>query len=239
MADPLSTATRATKRNLLVASVLAISANAFNVQVEKIPMGGLSINFDSRLFAFLLLVVLLYFFCTFIVYYIIDIKNLERTAHQEAAEKRYNERVQGFRVTHLGRAIQDLAKIIGADYRVIGTSSYSFDPSRNERGYRLLSPPTTPKGNWNETTIFTHPEEYKKLDPHFAKWQSKYPKASTWNRRRARIAFNIVKLTYFTRNYILDGTLPIALGCVAILATFGIIDLAWIQKWLPHTKTIS
>jgi hypothetical protein len=54
MADPLSPATRATKRNLLLASVLAISANAFNVSIDKIPVAGLSITFDDRLFAFLL-----------------------------------------------------------------------------------------------------------------------------------------------------------------------------------------
>ena len=69
MADPLSTATRATKRNLLITSILAISASAFNVKVDKIPVGGLSISFDDHLFAFLLLATLLYFFCTFALYY--------------------------------------------------------------------------------------------------------------------------------------------------------------------------
>lgn len=41
MADPLSTATRATKRNLLIASVIAISASAFNISIDRIPVGGL------------------------------------------------------------------------------------------------------------------------------------------------------------------------------------------------------
>jgi hypothetical protein len=74
MADPLSPATRATKRNLLLASVIAISASAFNVSIDRIPVGGLSITFDDRLFAFLLLIVLAYFLCIFILYYAIDIK---------------------------------------------------------------------------------------------------------------------------------------------------------------------
>jgi len=89
MADPLSPATRATKRNLLVASVLAISANVFNVSIDKIPIGGLSITFDDRLFAFLLLIVLIYFLCTFTLYYSIDIKNLEKTDHQTVSEHAY------------------------------------------------------------------------------------------------------------------------------------------------------
>jgi phosphotransferase system glucose/maltose/N-acetylglucosamine-specific IIC component len=96
MADPLSTATRATKRNLLIASVLAISANAFNVSVDKIPLAGLSINFDDRLFAFLLVITLAYFLCTFVLYYVIDMKNLETTKHQTHAETNYTNKLADF-----------------------------------------------------------------------------------------------------------------------------------------------
>jgi hypothetical protein len=49
MPDPLSPATRAMKRNLLIASVVAISANAFKVSIDRIPMEGLSESFDDRL----------------------------------------------------------------------------------------------------------------------------------------------------------------------------------------------
>jgi phosphotransferase system glucose/maltose/N-acetylglucosamine-specific IIC component len=108
MADPLSSATRAVKRNLLIASVLAISANAFNVSVDKIPVGGLSVNFDSRLFAFLLVVTLLYFFCTFVIYYAIDMKNLEPTTHQQEAEKKSNSKINGFNVNYKSRVGTDL-----------------------------------------------------------------------------------------------------------------------------------
>ncbi|SHG72113.1 hypothetical protein [Bradyrhizobium erythrophlei] len=97
MADPLSPATRATKRNLLLASVLAISANAFNVSIDKIPVAGLSITFDDRLFAFLLFIVLVYFLCTFVLYYVIDIKNLEETSHQETARKTFERRQNDFK----------------------------------------------------------------------------------------------------------------------------------------------
>jgi hypothetical protein len=56
--DPLSPATRATKRNLLVASMLAITYRAFDVSIDKIPVAGLSISFDNRVFAFLLIATL-------------------------------------------------------------------------------------------------------------------------------------------------------------------------------------
>ncbi|WP_213285926.1 hypothetical protein [Bradyrhizobium sp. sGM-13] len=240
MADPLSTATRATKRNLLVTSVLAISANAFSVSIEKIPIGGLSINFDGRLFAFLLLVVLLYFFCTFVVYYTIDMKNLERTAHEEGSEKSYNLRVGGFHESYKDRTIGTLQQIVGPDLRVISHYDYSFEEPepRHERGYRLLVLDSS-GGKWNEITPSTHPEECGKLDQHFHRWRSRYAKAAVWNRRRTKVRLNVVKLTYVIRNYILDGAIPVLLGSIAILAIFGAIDLGWIKNWLPHMRTIS
>lgn len=75
--DPLSPATRAVKRNLLVASVLAITIKAFDVTIDKIPLGGLSITFDNRVFVFLLLISLSYFLAIFVLYYFIDIRNVE------------------------------------------------------------------------------------------------------------------------------------------------------------------
>jgi hypothetical protein len=74
MPDPLSPATRAMKRNLLIASVVAISANAFKVSIDRIPMGGLSVSLDVRLFCFPAVIVLLYFLATFLLYYAIDIR---------------------------------------------------------------------------------------------------------------------------------------------------------------------
>ena len=242
MADPLSSATRATKRNLLVASVLAISANAFNVTVEKIPVGGLSINFDSRLFAFLLLVVLLYFFCTFAVYYTIDIKNAEKTTHQTKSEELYERRVLAFSENFKTNAANSLHRELGPEHSILINESFAnrkLNPTdkgfyrihrhRPERSFD----PYTPVERTQE------PELYSKLDPLITRWHARYPRAAALDQWRAGFMVGLVRSTYFIRNYILDGALPIALGCIAILATFGLIDLAWIQKWLPHTKTIS
>jgi hypothetical protein len=59
--DPLSSATRTAKRNLLTAATVAITYSAFDVSISKIPLGGLAIEFDNRVFGFLLMAVLLYF----------------------------------------------------------------------------------------------------------------------------------------------------------------------------------
>jgi hypothetical protein len=59
MADPspLSSATRATKRNLLAESLVPIAANTSNLRVYQISVVGLSIDFEDRLFSFLMLAV--------------------------------------------------------------------------------------------------------------------------------------------------------------------------------------
>jgi hypothetical protein len=63
MADPspLSSATRATKRNLLAVSLVAIAANASNLRVHQILVVGLSIDFENRVFSFLMLTALVIF----------------------------------------------------------------------------------------------------------------------------------------------------------------------------------
>ena len=85
--DPLSTATRGAKRNLLIAAMLAITVKAFNISIDKIPVGPFSISYDPRVFSFLLLCVLMYFLCIFALYYFIDIRNVDKTEHQNASDK--------------------------------------------------------------------------------------------------------------------------------------------------------
>src|SRR4051812_6371044 len=125
--DPLSGATRATKRNLLVASVLGIAANAFRVSVDKIPIAGLSINFDDRLFSFLLLCVLIYFLGTFILYYSIDINNFEKTSHQTESEKRYRLRINDFDSHYLTLMQNDLQARAPKEF-LVKLSAKSWNP---------------------------------------------------------------------------------------------------------------
>src|SRR6266404_9078560 len=144
--DPLSTATRATKRNLLIASVLAISANAFNVSVDKIPIGGLSLTFDDRLFAFLIFITLTYFLCTFILYYVIDIKNLEETGHQESAMKKFDQRQYDFEQSYGHRAARDLEKIFLPKYHLMFYTDGSGTPEYAANTYTVFEAPKLPNG---------------------------------------------------------------------------------------------
>lgn len=65
--DPLSSATRAAKRNLLIVSLLTITFRACQISIDKIPFSGLTINFDPGVFAFLLAALLFYFLVTFLL----------------------------------------------------------------------------------------------------------------------------------------------------------------------------
>jgi len=231
MADPLSPATRAIKRNLLVASVLAISANAFNVSVDKIPIGGLSITFDERLFAFLILVVLIYFLGTFILYYIIDIKNLEQTPHQTATEKLFRTRQSNFDVSYgdvIGKALQRAA---GPKYQVqmsgdgYGNPGYSF-------GY-VVYLAANPGDAFTAVERFKNEALFDKLDKIQSSMIQGQVRAKSAYRRRAAISKHAVNFMYLTRNYFLDGFLPIALGFIALAANLGLVKLDWLQGIVP------
>jgi len=245
MTDPLSPATRATKRNLLVASVLAISANAFNVSIEKIPVAGLSIAFDDRLFAFLLLIVLAYFVCTFMLYYFIDIKNIKDTPHQSETEAWFANEINQFNLKYAHTVVfKDLQKLI---------------PSPMSLGLTPEFPPSLLTGQW-KPSCFTiseprvipervtanvalklndFPAIFPALNDRAEYWRVAFLKAEASNRRRATFVHRAIRFIYFTRNYFFDGLLPIALGIFALVAILGHIDLAWIQNYLPSFKALS
>lgn len=236
MADPLSPATRATKRNLLLASVVAISANAFNVSVDRIPVAGLSISFDDRLFAFLLLVVLVYFFCTFVLYYVIDIKNLETTEHQKAVKDAQSERIGTFAEHYLKRIREDLQNLLPEGYVHVNPGQKTLleqNPSRvtyvviqGEKDTRIIE-----RSTLGSTAT--------KLDDRLRTWIESYPKEKKENIRRSGYPVIRMRVLYSLRNYFFDGALPIALALGALAAILFHLDLTWIQGYLPSFKTLS
>jgi hypothetical protein len=239
--DPLSTATRATKRNLLVASVLAIAANAFNVSIEKIPVGGLSINFDDRLFAFFLLIALVYFLSTFILYYTIDIKNLQTTPHQDKSEEIFQRRLTLFENRYAARIEADLQSLSPSDHRLhFGNLADHLRTGRFNSilTYRILTskPPAIPRQDPAEMARTENPTVFKAIDERLKYWFERLPKAKAWDACRARLTIRAVRLMYLTRNYLVDGGLPILLGIVALAAVLGYIDLHWLQDFFPRLK---
>jgi hypothetical protein len=242
--DPVSTATRATKRNLLVVSVLAIAANAFNISIEKIPIAGLSINFDNRLFAFLLLIALVYFLGTFILYYTIDIKNLEKTPHQEESEKAFREHLTGFEQRYAARIQADLRSLAPLNHRFHLTNfadhlrTGEFD---NILTYRILGTkaPASPRQGLAEMSRNENPIVFNSIDKRLKYWIDRFPRAKAWDARRARLTIRGIRLMYLTRNYLVDGALPILLGVVALAAVLGYINLHWLQNIFRQSWPLS
>lgn len=235
MADPLSSATRATKRNLLIASVIAISANAFNISIDKIPLAGLSINFDDRLFAFLLVITLVYFLCTFILYYVIDIKNLQATQHQLKTEDTYTETLARFEYVYAERIRRRIEVALGDGYKV-PTQNSSFGTLRpsdfENRLYLINRPPLSFSPQQN-------PDVYEKAATVIDSMITKFNGAKRWHSRRRRLLLLGVRAMYVLRNYFFDGILPIALGVFALVAILGHLDLHWVQRLLPTFKVLS
>jgi hypothetical protein len=235
--DPLSTATRATKRNLLVASVLAISANAFNVSIEKIPVAGMSVNFDNRLFGFLILTVLLYFLGTFILYYAIDIKNVARTHHQDESEKAYQSRLNVFPDKYTEQMRKDLRSLEPKGYRLNFLSNFSdalhSGNTNPVTDIRIVERGASSPADFQRKA---HEAVFKAIDERFDYWVKGYKKAAAANARRATLVIESVRLMYFTRNYFVDGVLPIILGVIALLAILGVINLHWMQDLFPRFK---
>jgi hypothetical protein len=246
MADPLSSATRATKRNLLVVSVLGISANAFNISIDKIPLAGLSVNFDDRLFAFLLVITLAYFLCTFVLYYIIDIKNLEATKHQTDTEAGYTKNLEDFdhiyaeRIrTRLAKSARpkydmpDIVDIYGNQFRVAIFRDHQYLVNR------LSSPDAFGNRTREGVARASDIDLYASLDKLVDVWVGRMPAAWRWYYGKQRLLLIGTRAMYFTRNYFFDGMLPIVLGFFALIAILGHIDLHWIQRFLPTFKVLS
>jgi hypothetical protein len=125
--DPLATATRTAKRNLLAASTLAITYKAFNITIDNIPVMGLSIRFDKGAFEFLLLSAIVYFGATFLLYYIIDIRNLEQTLDQGATKENIQNRHIALRGEWQSKLAEAVSAVLPLGYRLDGWQFGTID----------------------------------------------------------------------------------------------------------------
>jgi len=247
--DPLSSSTRTTKRNLLVASVVAISYTAFDVKVSKIPVGGLSIEFDQRVFTFLLLMVLLYFFATFALYYFIDIRNVEKTSHETKAEKLFDDR-DFFYVYETRRVQRRINRALPPDVAFeqsenlsrkfqemqspyYNPANFSHDLSVVTEGSLLVHPKSTTRNSAEAFLRTKNAAAYAIFDGMITNALRQFPKRFRRRNRRLWVYLQSVRAIYFIRNYLTDGILPFALGVAAFLALFHVIDLHWLRRISP------
>jgi len=216
--DPLSSATRTAKRNLLIAASLAITYRTFDIAVDKIPVAGISINFDSGVFAFLLTMALLYYTLTFALYYYVDIRNFETTHHQTTVETTYKKALDTFAIDYLQHTITLVEREIDSSQRL--QSLIDGDALRNftrpfldrrlpDKALKITVRSSTEPRNPNSI-----PDEH--LPDHLQQIVDRRMKHFWWRYWLHRIWYERlrwgVRLTYSVRNYIVDGVLPIALA---------------------------
>jgi hypothetical protein len=245
--EPLSESTKTAKRNLLVASVLAVTYRAFDVTVDKLPFAGIVIDFNTGVFAFLLTVLLCYFLLTFCVYYFIDIRNLEAPPHQTRSNEQYWENVEDRvqRFLHIAKNRADRA-IDGGDVHVLYTAAMGnllrqlARTPRAEHEQLILeaAPRTLYELHMRNalSSVVQYParaEEFGNVDTvvNRALWDFPDFERGTLLMAKSRLAG--MNSIYGFRNYILEGALPIALGVTAILAMYQVVPLEWIKHIAP------
>jgi hypothetical protein len=250
--DPLSSATRTAKRNLLIASALAITYRSFDITIDKIPFSGLSINFDPRVFVFLLTIALLYFTLTFALYYYIDVRNIEETPHQAEAGDKY------FRGTslHIIRAANRLEAAVTAIlppgyhtrpadhafhrmFEEVAASPFKdailFRIRPNSSLLHVFHDTSNIKttSNFVDITPETHPEIYKDFERIAPAYIRFHWFASRLNKLRFARQRLTVSAIYPFRNYFVDGILPLSVAALAIASLYRLVDLHWIRDIAP------
>lgn len=82
--DPLAPPTRRARRSLIAVSSVAILSKLFCARIEQLPIGGVSLRFDSGFLDFVLLAAVLYLIVLLSIYIKIDWTNRGRTPAQVA-----------------------------------------------------------------------------------------------------------------------------------------------------------
>jgi hypothetical protein len=250
--DPLSSATRTAKRNLMVVSVLSITYRAFNVSVEKIPVAGLSIDFDDRVFIFLLAVSLLWFLLTFSLYYFIDVRNVQPTLHLVGSEKRYADAIGGYIGINESHIVAKLRKAfptytfnstgVGVLLRQIEAGNLYMAEQALGDG-NVFSPRsslqilTWPYGRDHEPDVVQDDASNSRLFIEAAR----IIRVELRKYKRRFCIYLLLRLprryavraAYLLRDYGTDGALPVALGIVALLGLFNLIGFGWLQHLTP------
>src|ERR1700688_3572079 len=242
--DPLSPATRSTKKGLLIAALAAMTFKGFDVKIHTIDMAGLHIDFDGRVFDFLLVAALAYFLVSFCLYYYIDIRNFSTTKHQDDTEKWRLGQLGTFANNYLTKVRQELRHLTALDQRFLVTAQFSsvltqmlkagnssaelerlsalakkcFQFQTVEAGAFLSAP--LPKDRM---------ELAKQIEIMLEQRARQYPRA--YSRHRSSLIPRTVgvRFAYQFRNYWLDGIFPALTGVIGLLAMFNVVPLRWLS----------
>lgn len=253
--DPLSPATRTTKRNLLAASVMAITYSAFDIHISKLPIAGLAIDFDDRVFSFLLLSVLFYFSVTFAVYYFVDIRNLEKTPHELENEKSTQYSQNAFWSTHAKAVLGEIGDAIAPNVVVTHPATLGnlfqkmeepfFDMGKVDNfcqvvasELRIVLPKSATREHQDPLSRDANSDLYARADAIIRKAFIQYLAKRRCHRQRMILRLRAVRIFYYFRNRILDGYFPFVLALIAFASLLHIIDLHWLRYLVPHSQQL-
>jgi hypothetical protein len=243
--DPLSPATRAIKKNLLIAATLAITFRAFDVSIEKLPLpGGITVNFDQRVFSFLLVALLLYLTATFALYYYADITDRERPQHRSKNEAWYQQKLDSKVADECDHLEAALLYALPAG---IFLAEHSFIEAIVKNSLKRL-----PTREFVVSAIELYEKEGKDWAPEHkrlnrsknAELYDKLASVAETRLRRFKLSYQLHRLTllprvlavraaFIVRDYGTDGIFPLACGVVALLAMYDVISLRWLQDVAP------
>lgn len=247
--DPLSNATRAAKRNLLLVSSAAILVKTFNLTVERLPVGIAVITVDQGALNFAIVMSLVYFGIAFATYYWIDIRNVKITDHQTTVFKKYESTRASFRRDCWDELEKNVQRVAQKGQRVVFDSS-AFDMILQDvAAFKALPNDAFLAGTEQYRCIWINDIEGRnsKLVPYNEKTAPQYHHVFNEVRRQLKryrlrsiahwsiwiIPLLMTKSLYLMRNYGLDGLLPLVLGLIAILNMYGVISMDWTTALLP------
>ncbi len=256
--DPLTSATRATKRNLLLTSIVAITFKAFDISADHIPVAGLSIKYDKGVFEFLLLILLCYFLATFILYYYIDIRNFPRSSHQDATDEWHKQKYSHFSWNTRGAFGGFLQELSTPEWRLILShhgdghiSGWAGDrPSALKYRERLKSSPLVCASEHlmyskiHKASNVSGPHDYDAGNPEHVRlalvvqerWNRTMrwlPLRYAWFKMTLRPRLWTVAFAYFFRNYVVDGALPIFVALISLAALYNLLDVHLLAQLAP------
>ena len=258
--DPLSSATRSTKRNLLVAALVAITFRTFAVSIDAIPIGAWKVTFNQGAFEFLIASTLIYLLCTFTLYFYIDVMNFPPTAHQTTTKEWRSQKLTEFIDMYWYKTNKACALLSPSGFSITLDHSYcnylrSLLPQYYQDMEVLAFRLQTIMGK-NDLPPYLKFErlrrgKFQSLDDNRRKEELDAKKsvaqlAEQYGRRFPR-KYRIYKAAllprtitvataYIIRNYLVDGLLPFASGIVALMALYGLVDLSLLTHIVPIAK---
>jgi hypothetical protein len=253
-AEFLSDTTRLTKRNLLFVSLLGMTVKSYGMTVNQIEVGGVKLGLENGGLAFMVSLSMIYLFVSFIVYFSIDIKNTDKTKHQDDSEKKLIAINEGIKERHL-EAIGLLVERLGIRYNPFSRikefetvcefiyeccqSKKSYDSLENTITGRLKMSPIEYTRKGDEFLEFVarlrtsvnelRPVEYDKCLEALRIIQTNMTKRSITQRIRL---FNI-NSTYNFRHHIWDFFVPVLFAIVSGIVMYFPIDVRVVGIFLP------